>query len=321
MVNNLIGFASDGAASNVGRHNGVVKFLRDWAKNPIFAIHCMAHRLELAVQHAFNSITSLENMNKISEYLDKVIKKTYSFYNGQGFKRKDHLKNTCEKLNKKFYALSGIIDIRWVASDYKAMKSMHQMWKPLVQDLDEIKNDRTGFELKTIESAKKIRPKLIGKFFLIMFHFIFDILNELSFASLNMQKRESLIINIHSFKSSLDNIFTYLLTQNGKYLELFLSEAKCESTFDPEIFESCRTVDNYVKSNQIVYQGVTLLDDKAEIPDVAHYRAELINALLLQLNAYFPDGHLDNFDVFDPKNMPEQDNYVAIRTYGIEQLF
>lgn len=94
MRNNLIGFASDGAPTNVGSLSGTIKFLKVWAKNLIFAIHCMAHRLELTVNHAFEVMTNRENMNKINEYLDKTISKTYSFYNGYGHKRKNHLKQT-----------------------------------------------------------------------------------------------------------------------------------------------------------------------------------------------------------------------------------
>lgn len=45
MKNNLIGFASDGAPANIGHLSSTIKFLRDWANNPIFAIHCMAHSL------------------------------------------------------------------------------------------------------------------------------------------------------------------------------------------------------------------------------------------------------------------------------------
>lgn len=65
----LIGFASDGAPANIGQQHGTIKYIRDWASNPVFSIYCMAHKLKLAVQHAFESLQNLENMNKISEYL------------------------------------------------------------------------------------------------------------------------------------------------------------------------------------------------------------------------------------------------------------
>lgn len=149
-------------------------------------------------------------MNTISSYLDNTLRKTYSFYNGQGFKRKSHLKVTCETHNIKFYSVSDIIAIRWVASDYNAMKSIHSMWKALVEDLRLIENDSTKeFEPKTRIKANKIRTSLVGKNFLAMF----DILNELSVVSQSMQKREGLVLNIQSFKDNLDSIFIYLKTK------------------------------------------------------------------------------------------------------------
>lgn len=42
--------------------------------------------------------------------------------------------------------------------------------------------------------------------------------------------------------------------------------------------------------------------------------------MISQLNSYFPNGSLDNFDVFDPKKLPEADDYVAMRTYGLIKI-
>lgn len=312
---NLIGFASDGAPANTGRKSGTIAFLKNWAKNPIFAIHCMAHRLELAVQHAFESMKNLQDMNRISEYLDKTISKTYSFYNGYGHKRKTHLKQTCEKIKIKFYALSNIIQIRWVASDYNALRAIYRMWDGLVIDLNEIENE-VDFERKTKDDAKKLQNKLIGKIFLIMFHFVYDILNELAIVSQNMQRREGLVVNAQNFKQNLEDIFNFLKTQSGHFLQLFLEDSQCESDYDPEMLEPCKTIENYVNSNKVIYKSVSLTDDNDEIPDISKYRTQLLSALLDRLNDYFPDGSLSNFDVFDPKKLPDSNNYVSIRTYG-----
>lgn len=319
IKNNLVGFASDGAPANTGRLTGTIKYLKDWAKNPIFAIHCMAHKLELAVKHAFDSMKNLPNMNKLNEYLDKTISKTYSFYNGYGHKRKTHLKQTCEKYNQKFYALNNIIPIRWVASDFNALTAIYRMWKALVHDLGEIGKDRE-FEDKTKIEATKRRRELIGKNFLIMFHFVYDILNELSIVSQNMQKREGLVVNAQNFKKNLDDMFNFLMTQNGHFLELFLENSQCESDYEPELLEPCRTVERYINANRIKYKDIDLINDSNEIPDISAYRTSLLTSLLSQMNVYFPDGSLSNFDVFDPKKFPEADNYVAMRTYGLNKI-
>lgn len=251
---------------------------------------------------------NIENMNKISDYLDRTTKKTYSFYNGKGFKRKNHLKETCDKNNIKFYSLSDVITIHWVASDYNAMKSIHNMWKALVHDLREIEVDSKEFDSKTREKAKKRKLELTGKHFLIMFHLIFDIVSELSKISQNMQKRESLVTNIQSYKNNLENIFNYFSTQDGNFLKLFLNECQCESEIDSGTFESCTTVRNYLKSKRIKYEHIMLIDDKEQIPDVTLYRKALMDALIKQLASYFPDGNSNHFAIFDPRNFPHSDN-------------
>lgn len=311
MQNNLVGFASDGAPANVGKNTGTIKYIRDWAKSPIFAIHCLAHRLELAVEHAFNSMTNIESMNKISEYLDRTIRKIHSFYN-KGFKRKNSLKTTCQTLKVKFVSLSDIIPIRWVASDFHAMNSIHRMWIALVKDFEVIENDRT-FQTKTKVKARMLKYKIIGKNFLVMFYFILDIMNELSFISQNMQKRQGLVINIQNFKNNIDNILFHLKSKNGKYLEFFLNEAICNG-------EPCHTIENYTISDEVIFNKTVLVEDESEIPDISIYRTALIDALLSQFNSYFPDGHLDSFSVFDPKNIPDPNNYVGIRTYGLSKI-
>lgn len=77
MKQNLIGFASDGHPSNLGVKNGMIAHLRLWASKPLYATHCMAHRLELVVSHAFSVDANIE---KISDCLEKTINELYTFY-------------------------------------------------------------------------------------------------------------------------------------------------------------------------------------------------------------------------------------------------
>lgn len=316
MQQNLIGFASDGAATNLGKYSGTAKYLKDWAKKPVFSIHCMSHRLELVIQQAFNKTD--EQNSKVSEYLDKTINKVYTFYSTQGYKRVTHLKETCDRYNKKFYSLSKIIPIRWIASDYKAMKALNAMWDMIVDDLNEIAQDKL-FTEKTRTKAKNLRPKLIGKNFLLLFHFLFDVVNQLSIFSLEMQKRTALIIDSNSFRNNFESIFERLKVQNGRYLELFLNEARCQEHEENDA-ERCNNVEKYLKSKKIVYKNIELENDVSNVPELIAYRTLLLDLLLAELKSYFPDGDLSNFDVFDPLNMPNPNDYASVRMYGIIKI-
>ena len=84
----LVGFGSDGASVMQGKNNGLAKKkLSNYIGNPIYSIHCMAHRLQLAAGHAFESLP-------ISTKFEEMISGLYSFYNNKGHKIKGHLKET-----------------------------------------------------------------------------------------------------------------------------------------------------------------------------------------------------------------------------------
>lgn len=53
---NLIGFASDGESVMSGVRGGLISFIRGISKQPIYAIHCMAHRIHLAIKKAYKTI-------------------------------------------------------------------------------------------------------------------------------------------------------------------------------------------------------------------------------------------------------------------------
>ena len=56
---NLIGFCSDGASSTTGRHSGAAVCLQEILGVQLVSIHCMAHRLELAVHSGIQKIGKL----------------------------------------------------------------------------------------------------------------------------------------------------------------------------------------------------------------------------------------------------------------------
>lgn len=52
VKHNLVGYASDGEAVMAGQHDGLISNFRQNSNKFIYSIHCMAHRLELAIEHA-----------------------------------------------------------------------------------------------------------------------------------------------------------------------------------------------------------------------------------------------------------------------------
>ena len=86
-----------------------------------------------------------------------------------------------------------------------------------------------------------------------------------------------------------------------KIWNFFLSEALCESDFDPEIFEPCNSDAKYYASHRIKYKKLFLINDNGDIPEIQEYRTALLDFLFEEFRKYFPDGNLKNFNVSDPK--------------------
>lgn len=313
MKENLVGFASDGASVNVGRHNGMITYLKNWASKPLFAVHCMAHRLELLIHHAFDINKEIEN---ISHELDRALNDIYKFYGGLSHKRKTHLKQTSDMMKKTFYELKRIIEIRWITSDYNAMKSLYSMWPVIIRDLTLIGEDN-DFQISTKDKARQLKKRLIGKHFLLYFNLIYDIVSELSLLSLDMQKRSALLVDANSFIRKFKGVFTNMKTMNAKNLAIFLHEARCEKI---DINERCESLQDYLDSGDIHYQDIRLLDDTDKFPTFKEYKETLLIAILNEFERYFPDGDLSKFDVLDPDNMPLPNDESGTRTYGIVKI-
>lgn len=194
------------------------------------------------------------------------------------------------------------------------MKALNSMWSMIVIDLGEIANDQS-FIQKTRDKAISLKSKLLGKHFLFLFHFLFDVVNELSFLSLEMQKRTALIVDFHSFKTKFESIFEKMKKEDARYLNLFLNEARCQTEFESDL-DRCKTLATYLESRKITYKGAVLNEDIDQFPEANEYRNLLLNNLLNEFKAYFPDGDLKNFDAFDPINMPMLNDYASARMYG-----
>ena len=58
-----------------------------------------------------------------------------------------------------------------------------------------------------------------------------------------------------------------------------------------------------------------LLNNEDSVPRLSDLRPIIINQLLIKLQKWFPDLHLRNFEIFDPRNFPDEET--ALDTFGI----
>lgn len=298
---NLVGYASDGEPVMSGARGGVLSYVRGVAENPIYAIHCMAHRLELVIQKAFRSVPYFT-------IFESLINKLFQFYNWNASKRKTHLKETAIKCNLRVYEMNYIFKERWISSELQSIINLKKMWLLLTKDLDLISNDNT-FDVNSRDKAKNLEEKIKGKKFLAILNFVADILQHLSFWSLKMQERTALLVDFSDFQEKIINTFEHLKNTNGKDLNMLLQGAKCDE-------DICHTIGNYYDSN-VEYLGVKLYSE-TDVPLITEFRETFLIALINEIKSYFPSSDLKLFKVFRPQEIPSDVGEAL--TYGVIEI-
>lgn len=131
IKDNLVGFASDGASSMTGRENGLKVKLNTWTGRSLYAVHCMAHRLELALKWSIrhreesrmSQLTAAEQLQRkqsvaFYEDLQRVVGGVVHYYR-DGPKKHAHLRNLAAVFRQRLYELQLFYrGARWVAADY-----------------------------------------------------------------------------------------------------------------------------------------------------------------------------------------------------------
>lgn len=66
-----------------------------------------------------------------------------------------------------------------------------------------------------------------GRNFVVILHFLSDVLHHLSFWSLKMQEKTAILGDFADFSEKISTSFEHLKTNNGKDLNLYLQNTTC----------------------------------------------------------------------------------------------
>ena len=221
----LVGFCADGANVNLGQTNGVVAKLRE--DNPkLTDIHCMAHRLELALMGVLkqNKMVSLVNDTLY------LVSKTYHF----SPKSSRELKQVCYELETRFYKPKSVNGTRWVPNLDRALKVFLKGENDLVNKAGGFSAVATHMENlgETSRNAdvsgrgKKVSKTMKDLLFVAFCHFLSDVFQEVGALSLTLQKPELVlpcaVSAVDSCLTSLDYMKTEPMPDG--MLEKFINE-------------------------------------------------------------------------------------------------
>lgn len=128
----LVGFGSDGAAVMRGVRNGVGQKLK--ANQPkLQLVHCIAHRLELAIKDAVKAST-------LHGPLQKLLLDVYLFYHKSTLNR-GLLRTAAQALGVTRYVPTRSSGTRWIGHTKRALENLFCGYPAIVQHLLEVRAD------------------------------------------------------------------------------------------------------------------------------------------------------------------------------------
>ncbi|XP_063730111.1 E3 SUMO-protein ligase KIAA1586-like [Eleginops maclovinus] len=185
LSNNLISIATDGASVLTGKNSGVIARLKqDFPK--IQSIHCLCHRLELAVHDSLKLVAGCN-------HFEIFVSKLYSLYN-QSAKNARLLEEAAAELNMQLLKIGQIFTIRWVSSSFRTVKAVWNNYPALARHFKIASEDpsRNDTERKKFLGLHK---QLSNAGFVADLACMKDMLRELQALSLRLQQRDIVSAN------------------------------------------------------------------------------------------------------------------------------
>ena len=128
-------------AVNMGAKKGVQALVKQTVPH-VLAIHCINHNLEL-------SIFDVKKQETYMKKFDTVLKEVFKLY-FYSPKRRRELADVAEMLDEKLKHFGGLKEIRWLSSQYRAVKALGDNFYIAVTHLEDMSNGK-GTDCSTCE--------------------------------------------------------------------------------------------------------------------------------------------------------------------------
>lgn len=143
----VVSCVADGASVMTGRLNGMVKLMKDDAKH-ILGIHCICHRLELAIRDTAKTVSFLTE-------LDTKLLELYKMYHYSA-KMWEGLQTAGKALAINILKPPSISGTRWIALRERAVNALIRSWPAIVIHLSQVELLTSTDQAPRTKGLKKI---------------------------------------------------------------------------------------------------------------------------------------------------------------------
>ncbi len=291
----------DGAAVMMGEKTGVAGRLKKRIPH-IITIHCVAHKLELAV---LDSVKGCEYLVKFEDTLKTIFKMYY-----YSPKKRRELTEISELLNEKVAHFSGLKSTRWLPSRLRCLKAVEKNYTPSVVHME---NMAGGSDIKSEDAAKAkgVVQEMKTEKFVRFLHFMLDYSTILSKCSTDFQHDNLNITRTNQLIESTTSRLLSLKTKPGEYQKTL--DTKFTVNEDGSI---CYCGTQLTKSQRPARRGEGTDKDTlgAEIQKIIDNTVKYMDSRFKNLC----EKPLSCFKVFDPSTLPCPREELA--NYGDEEV-
>ncbi|KAI2645894.1 Zinc finger protein 862 [Labeo rohita] len=277
----------DGAAVMMGVKTGVAERLKQRIPH-IITIHCVAHKLELAV---LDSVKGCEYLVKFEDTLKTIFKMYY-----YSPKKRRELTEISELLNEKMAHFSGLKNTRWLPSRLRCLKAVEKNYTPTVVHME---NMAEGSDIKSEDAAKAkgVVQEMKSEKFVRFLRFMLDYSTILSKCSTDFQHDNLNITRTNQLVESTTSRLIGLKTKPGEYQKTL--DTKFTVNEDGSI---CYCGTQLTKSQRPARRGEGTDKDTlgAEIQKIIDNTVKYMDSKFKNLC----EKPLSFFKVFDPSTLP-----------------
>ena len=321
----LVGFASDGLSTFVGHVGGLGVLLSTELhgnKDKIYRVHCLPHRLNLAGRALVDRLSPLHAF-------EDNIKAIARFVNNQSPRNLEFMTNVAKAYCQRMPRLTYTFTERWATSEKLVLQKLRHALPVLIRGYGQYREARE-FRDDQKAIAEGLQNIASDRTFVLLVHFMSDVLNTLSFFSLQLQRSAGVLIGKEKDRANLIQSVAALKENDGTVLSEFISQLQCRKSDERVGYTDCKTVKAVLASKFVRWvtepdkeptSFSTTTDSRTRqqfLYDFQALRPQIVDNLKELLENYFPEGSYADFDVLDPQNI-KQDRCVT-RTYGLDSI-
>ena len=285
----LVGCNFDGANVMIGAKGGVSKKLEDKVSHPICIIHCVAHKLELAVLDAVKRCPYLSTF-------EDTVKEVYKFYYYSP-KRRREVNEIANIIDEDSVYYSGLQKTRWLASRYRAITALEKHYVTTVMHLQH----KTGSTGEDGARAKGILKQFLSEKFVKHLYFLLDVMKILSGLSKSFQQDKLCITDVAAKLDTTVTMLEELKLQRGGHYRTFVERYSEETA----VFMCGKDKGHRLK---LTHAG-NMLDQHFDT-----FLTEVLNYLKTRFGN-LQEKPYSLFRIFDPREMPQ-----TLAAYGHNEI-